>query len=503
MLPLNKECIPVEAILLHGDITPDAIAVVDDEISLTYRELKIAVTQLAHSIFEYFNNTDEKRAMVLSDGSADMVIAILAIQYAGGAYIPIEPKVPMERVRSIFNDASPRLIINDFRNSIRAKELSDALNIPQLTYQFDSSENIGSQPSVALPKLHPHTPAVVFFTSGSTGKPKGVELGHLGYQAWFNGIQECFNVTQGDRVALTTNHSFDLSLGELLLGLVSGATLVVAPQSTVRDPLSIIPWLNKHKITVWQSVPSLMKQILPFYDLSDALRSLKVLMFCGEPLELDLVRSFHTTFSHSPARAINLYGPVEASIQVTWCWADKYLDCDMTHVPIGKALAYANIDTIPHGKSDQELIVSGPHLALRYLDDEKDRKTFITEGGSNRYYKTGDLVLKREDGELVFNGRTDDQVKINGYRIELPEIEKALLQHTAATDACVIAHTEGTETKLVAFVVTKETNSREIRRQLSTSLPIYMLPKRFVFMDKLPLTQNGKRDKVLMKKEYI
>ncbi|MDF4801518.1 amino acid adenylation domain-containing protein [Vibrio parahaemolyticus] len=503
MLSLNKNSVPVENILLYGDTTPDAIAIVDDEKSLTYRELKLAVTNLARSIVDYFDNIEEKRAIVLSDGSTDMVVAILAIQCAGGAYIPIEPKVPLERVRSIFDDASPRLIINDLRNSERAIELSNALDIPQLTCQLNSLVTAENQPSPPLPKLLPKTPAVVFFTSGSTGKPKGVELGHLGYQAWFEGIQECFNVSQGDRVALTTNHSFDLSLGELLLGLVSGATLVVAPQSTVRDPLSIIPWLDKHKITVWQSVPSLMKQILPFYDLSDALTSLRVLMFCGEPLELDLARNFHTTFPKSLARAINLYGPVEASIQVTWCWADKYFDSNMVNVPIGKELAYANVDTIPHGQSGQELIVSGPHLALRYLDEDKDREAFISEDGSSRYYKTGDLVVKGEDGDLIFDGRTDDQVKINGYRIELPEIEKALLQHTAATDACVIAHTEGTEKTLVAFVVAEDTNSREMRRQLSTSLPVYMLPKRFVFMDKLPLTQNGKRDKVLMKREYI
>jgi D-alanine--poly(phosphoribitol) ligase subunit 1 len=494
--------IPIHRILAWAERSPSSLALQDQNHSLNYLQLKQVVTTQAQNILPSFISGREKRVIVLSEGSAEMVIAILATQLAGGAYIPIEPKVPFERIKAIYEAARPALLVYDTNQTNLARQLAVELGMPHLHCNLTSLLQSSHSPQTLLPQLLPSTPAVVFFTSGSTGTPKGVELAHYGYQAWYEGIQDCFTVEPGDRVALAANHSFDLSLGELLLGLVSGATLVVPTQSVVRDLLNFVPWVEENCITIWQAVPSLMRMLLQFHQSSARLQNLRILMLCGEALEVALVRKFYMSFPQTQAKAINLYGPVEASIQVSWCWAGEYISSDLVNVPIGKALKHAVIDMIPLDDSScHQLVIKGPHLALRYLDSDKTREAFIEDVDTPRYYKTGDLAVRNERGDLEYLGRIDHQVKINGYRIELSEIEYALINSADVEDACVVAIAKGAEQELVAFIVAKEISVPEIRGKLSSTLPLYMLPKRFVFLEQLPLTDNGKRDRVKMIRE--
>ncbi|CAE1147813.1 amino acid adenylation domain-containing protein [Serratia rhizosphaerae] len=506
---MSDRLIPVLSMMAHAEKQPNNIALSDDNSELTWSELKNSVINTAKSISSQINGASKKRVAVFFDGSAEMVIAILAVQLAGGAYIPLEPKIPDARIDAIFAAASPSLILTDGKNLQSCTAIASRLNVPLAVIDAGSPQPLTHHLGFTitpgeLPQLTPEMPAVVFFTSGSTGKPKGVELCHIGYQRWFEGVQELMSVKPNDRVALTTNHSFDLSLGEIVLALVSGAALYVPSQSTVRDPFSLLPWLDKHRITIWQSVPSLMRQILHFYPQSDALNSLRIMMFCGEPLEVSLVAKFKASFTHTSAQPLNLYGPVEASVQVSWCWAYEYLNSDLTVVPLGKPLKHAHITLKDFGDGTQEIQVSGEHLALRYLDEEKTRQAFIENDAPRpRYYRTGDIGRLNDNGDIEYQGRVDDQVKINGYRIELSEIERNIVEHFGARDACVLPVLKNERYELAAFVVTEQQDPKALRRKLAEYLPVYMLPRNIFFLDALPLTSNGKRDKVKLKMDYL
>lgn len=506
---MNNMLIPVLSMMEHAKNRPDNIALTDENSELTWMQLHNTVVNVAKKIAPVLSVGKEKRVAVFFDGSAEMVIAILAVQLAGGAYIPLEPKIPDVRIDAIFDASSPALMLTDGKNRQACEAIAARLAVPLAVIDAQSSQPVTelqgySAAGDALPSLTPQMPAVVFFTSGSTGKPKGVELSHIGYQRWFEGVQELMAVKPDDRVALTTNHSFDLSLGEIVLSLVSGAALYVPSQTVVRDPFSLLPWLDRHSITIWQSVPSLMRQILHFFPQSDALRTLRIMMFCGEPLEVSLVAKFREAFTHTSAQPLNLYGPVEASVQVSWCWAYEYLHSALTVVPLGKPLKHAQIQLVDFGEGSQEIQVSGEHLALRYLDEEKTRQAFIDHDPSRpRYYRTGDIGALNDNGDIEYRGRVDDQVKINGYRIELSEIEKNITAHFAASDACVIPVLTEDRYELAAFVVAENHDSKALRRTLAETLPVYMLPRRVFFLDALPLTSNGKRDKVRLKTEYL
>lgn len=508
-LNVNDVLIPVLSVMEHANNRPDKLALVDENNELTWVQLQDTVINVAKSIMPLVQAGKEKRVAVFFDGSAEMVIAILAVQLAGGAYIPLEPKIPDVRIDAIFETAAPNLILTDIKNSQACTAIASRLDVPLAIIDAQSSHPVrqcqGFVPEdCVLPTLTPQMPAVVFFTSGSTGSPKGVELSHIGYQRWFEGVQELMAVTPDDHVALTTNHSFDLSLGEIVLSVVSGATLYVPSQTIVRDPFSLIPWLDKHSITIWQSVPSLMRQILYFYPQSNALSSLRIMMFCGEPLEVSLVAKFRDSFTNTTARPLNLYGPVEASVQVSWCWAYEYMNSGLTIVPLGKPLKHAYIQLEHLGDGTHEIQISGEHLAIRYLEHEKTRLAFIDNDATRpRYYRTGDIGVLNDKGDIEYRGRIDDQVKINGYRIELSEIEKNIIERFAARDACVVPVLKEDRYELAAFVVSDNHDHKALRRTLAEALPIYMLPRTFFFLDVLPLTSNGKRDKVKLKMDYL
>lgn len=515
---MEIEDVPVNQIIELAKQQPDKLALVDHSVRLTYSALAQSISSVADKIKRHCANTDTPRVVVCSSGSAAMVINILAAQCAGAAYVPLELHIPEKRVDAIFADAVPCLILAEAENEQQTRKVAERHNVPVGITLFDENGDGDNYASVTLPSTQPpeqdldkvvteQTSAVLFFTSGSTGRPKGVDLAHAGYAKWFEGVAEISNVTSSDRVALTTNHSFDLSLGELLLGLVSGATLYVASQSLVRDPLTIVDWLDKNEITIWQSVPSLLKQIVSAHQNSESLQSLRLLLTCGEPLEVELVRKFKHNFKSSSARVLNLYGPVEASIQVAYCWADDYLSREEKVVPLGKPLKHAKLQLLNLDNGQQELCITGKHLAKRYLDQEKTLAAFITDRTQFEddavYYKTGDISSINELGDYTYQGRADSQIKLNGYRIETAEISQAICSETQASDAAVILHEGNNQKELVAFVVSEDTSKLNLRRAISKVLPVYMLPREIIFVPALPLTLNGKLDLVSLKQEYL
>ncbi|KPW37129.1 Non-ribosomal peptide synthetase [Pseudomonas coronafaciens pv. atropurpurea] len=509
---MDEMAVPILSIITLSSYQPDTIALVDDFSSVSYRNAIIHIETVSEQIASCVANSLTKRVMAYFAGSAEMVLAILGAQLSGAAYIPIEPKTPGSRIDAIADVAKPCVIMTDSQNRQGAQSIAERLGIPLVVLSLKNAgktldifrEGYREQPFI-VERLTSSTPAVVFFTSGSTGTPKGVELSHLGYYRWFEGVQDLIQVKRGDRVALTTNHSFDLSLGELYLGLMSGATLYVPRQSTVRDPLSLVPWLDQHEITVFQSVPSLMRRILLFRESAgQGLETVRTIMFCGEPLEQQLVKKVKDSFPFSHTRILNLYGPVEASVQVTYCWAEEYLGSEDVIIPLGKPLKHVVVRLVEVDDTSHELQITGDHLALRYLDEKKTRESFINDEAEGiRFYRTGDLGRLNARGDLEYHGRVDDQVKINGYRIELGEIEKTIIDHFKATDCCVLVEKSEGEPSLVAFVVSPNDSVADLRRAVADHLPTYMIPRTVIFIESIPLNTNGKRDKPSLRAEYL
>lgn len=503
---------PVISILMLAENRQERIALESDAKALNYGQLAESIRKVAAEIQDHGESVNQSRILLLANSSIELVVGLLAIQYSGNAYIPLESKVPFLRISEMITAARPKAILCDAQNVELANEIASKFNIQVFLLEIDKKESgellicvnekelIGNKFPSTLTDFGLDHPAVVFFTSGSTGKPKGVELFHLGYWHWFQSIKNILPLKDGDRIGFTTNISFDLSLGEILLGLMSGNTLVICDQEVVRDPVAYLNWLQNKKISIMQSVPSLLKQVVLHNTDNTSLADLKCLMMCGEALEVQLVRDFKQRFPMCKADVINLYGPVETSIQVSYCWADEYINSENINVPIGQPFQSAKLKLARINESDQfEICIAGNHLANGYLDVEKTTRAFVRDethfGSSEIFYRTGDLGRINIHGDYECLGRIDDQIKIKGYRVELGEIEHVIKNQQDIYDACVVSvKIEGLDT-LIAFVISEHKSAITLRRNIAQVLPGYMLPK-VIFVDNIPLTINGKRDKV-------
>jgi len=512
-------CVPVLEILKNCCNYSDNAALIDDRNELKYSDLGGCVNSLSLFLNKRVSGKG-KRIAIISDYNNELIIAILATMASGDVFVPIDSTLPMARVSEIVTAASPCLILCDKGNYIKAKEIADkhAIEISDIdilkgdkNLVFNiSGERIDSCESQKYnsPELHVDDPCVIYFTSGSTGKPKGVELSHGGYSYWYKNVSSLTRVDENDRVALSANYCFDISLGEILLALLSGSSLYICDQRIKKSPYDLVRWLEDYKITIFQIVPSLMKALMCNETRNFSLQSLRVLISTGENLEFRLVSEVISHFRNTNFRILNLYGPVEASIHVSYCWADRYIDRKVASIPIGKAFNDTNLKIVKKNEDDEsgELYIAGPQLALGYLNSEITEKSFNRErtpdGNSIRYYKTGDIVSLNSYGDIIYKGRLDSQVKIRGIRIEIGDVENSLKSISGVTDSIVLPCSEDNETILVAFAVCDKVLQKKLRRSLAGVIPIYMLPKHILFLDGLPINPNGKRDRALLKKMY-
>ena len=356
--------------------------------------------------------------------------------------------------------------------------------------------------------LHSVTPRdvmYVLYTSGTTGVPKGVILEHGGISNILLWMRREYAFTAGDRILQKTPYTFDASVWEFFLPLISGGTVVFAEPGGHRDPDYLVDAVRRHRITVLQLVPSMLRHILDREDFvsCDGLRY----VFCGgEPLTRDDQDRFLATHS---ASLVNLYGPTETSVQaLTWtCSAEA----PYPTVPIGRPVDNVTVRVldeelveVPVGEIG-ELHIGGIAVARGYLgDDERTARSFITDPFSTdpsaRLYRTGDLVREHPDGVFEFLGRRDDQIKVNGQRVELGEIEAALRGCPGVADAAVLPSPAGRAGELVAYLrlVTESQQPpalADLRRHLAERLPQYMIPGQVRVTDSFPYSAHGKLDK--------
>jgi amino acid adenylation domain-containing protein len=477
--------------------TPDAVAVVFEDASLTYAELNARANRLAHHL-RGCGVGAEVRVGVLMERSLEMVVSLLAVLKAAGAYVPLDPGLPAERLAYMLDDSAVPLVLVQaaLRGAVPAREGVEVLAVDAL------AERLAAEPA-ENPALGagPDSLAYVIYTSGSTGRPKGVMNQHRGVVNRLVWMQAHFGIGADDVVLQKTPFGFDVSVWEFFWPLQQGARLVVARPDGHRDPAYLRDVIEREGVTTLHFVPSMLQ---PFVEAVEAGRcpSLHHVVCSGEALSPALVERFYDRFA-GPVVLTNLYGPTEAAVDVS-CWTCSREDADGV-VPIGRPVSNtqlyvldSSLKPVPVGVPG-ELYIGGVQVARGYQGraamtaERFVPDPFSAEGGA-RLYRTGDRARWRADGAIEYLGRLDFQVKVRGFRIELGEIEAVLRQHESVTDSAVLARADAGEQRLVAYVV-GDAGVEELRAHVRRTLPEYMLPSAFVFLDALPLTANGKLDR--------
>lgn len=467
--------------------TPERIALVWDQTHLTYRELDRRSDRLAAALRRLPGFGAEQPVGVLANRGGRRIVALLGILKAGGAYLPLTPALPDERLGFILDDTECRIVLADAPGRVRL----DAMR-PGIAREIDGLES-EADGTTQVATVAPDDLAYILYTSGSTGQPKGVMVEHRGFVNMILGQIEGFDIGPDDRVLQVSSCSFDASLSEIFMALLTGGTLVLAGSDTILDRSRLLAVMADQAITVAGLSPSLLSA-LDFADFP----GLRLLISAGEAVDPVSARHYAARL-----RFINAYGPTEASV----CASYHEVGPERAYpagIPIGRPIPNSAIRIldrlsrpVPIGAVG-EICLSGPGLARGYRNSaDLTRAKFVGEG-AERFYRTGDLGLWLEEGEIVYRGRRDGQVKLNGRRVELGEIEAALrLVPGIAQAAVIVARAgEGRAGQLVAYVVAASPPDPEaVRRQLAAILPSYMIPSALVTLAALPLTLAGKLDR--------
>jgi len=479
--------------------TQDSPALVFDSESLTYRQLNDRANQLASYLRKQGVGPDVLVG-VCAERSVELVLALLASIKAGGAYVPLDPEYPKDRLITMLQDANPKVVLTQSVLRDRIPEGADNVFCLDEDWPLLDAEKTENLPLAVGGK----NISYAIYTSGSTGKPKGVPNIHDGIVNRLLWMQDTYKLTSQDRVLQKTPFSFDVSVWEFFWPLLTGATLVVARPGGHRDPSYLVDAIAEHGITTLHFVPSMLSIFLESGGL-ERCRSIRQVFVSGEALSSELQQRF---FKRMPAELHNLYGPTEAAVDVTY-WQCRPED-KRSFVPIGRPVANtqiyildAKLQPTPIGVPG-ELHIGGIQLARGYLNrPELTEEKFIRDPFSDdpgaRLYKTGDLARFQTDGNIEYLGRTDFQVKLRGLRIELGEIE-SVLEKCADVRQAVATVREDTpgDKRLVAYLIAEadtQLQSDDLRRELKDRLPEYMVPSRFVFVEKFPMTTSGKVDR--------
>lgn len=477
--------------------TPDQIAIIFEESTLTYTELNDKANQLAYYLKDK-GVKPETLVGICVNRSLDMMIALLAILKAGGAYVPFDPAYPQERLAFIAEDTGIDLLLTQ-------SDLIDGL--PILNCEFIKLDTDRKKLSIypttnIVSDVKAENLAYVIYTSGSTGIPKGVMMQHNSVTNQLMWIVQYLHLNHTNIILQQTSISFDVSVLELFEALISGGKLVIAKPDGHRDNLYIIDLIRLQNITTMHLSPSVL-QILMGTSGFDRCESLKQVCSAGEALPVSIANDFS---NRNNAALFNMYGPTEAAIIVTSFPITDQLNIDS--VPIGKAVNNTqiyildeNYQSVPEGEVG-ELFIGGMQVARGYLNrqeltEERFIKGVLNQNKEGKIYKTGDRARFLVDGNIEYLGRVDHQIQLRGNRIEPGEIEARLIEYPDIKNALVVLH-EGQYNNqyMVAYLLSDTSiHNGEIRTFLSLTLPSAMIPSSFVTLKEFPLTINGKVDR--------
>ncbi|QCD57260.1 non-ribosomal peptide synthetase [Streptomyces hawaiiensis] len=489
--------------------TPDGVCLVGDAESLTFVEVDRRAEALAGAL-RARGVGPERLVGVCLERSVEMVVALLGVLKAGGAYVPLDPGYPADRIRHLLDDSGVRLVVGDPGHASSALLPGSVTLVPVTEEAGPPAERSvveGAQPE-------PHHLAYVIYTSGSTGKPKGVAITHANITAFLEWNQRLCRLTERDSALLNHSVAFDNSVWEIFQCLVSGAQLHLANSTAAYDPEAFLRELSERRISTLNATPSQMRILLEATDdPARGLASVRLVFTGAEAVPHDVARRILEVTAEG-CQVFNEYGPTEATVTSAYCPITTELIDRHAHrpsVPFGQATDNARLyvldprlrPVVPGCRG--QLYVGGVAVGRGYLGQPARTAQvylpdpFAEEPGA-RMYATGDVVQLLPDGNLVFLGRDDHQVKVRGFRIELGEIESVLRTHSAVTDCVVAVHRTATGVEqLAAYVIPQAAadtatsfTPAHLREHLAGQLPSYMVPQCYTVIDQIPLTPNGK-----------
>jgi amino acid adenylation domain-containing protein len=487
--------------------SPDAVALQMADERLTYRELNEWANQLSHHL-KSLGVGPQVVVGISIDRSFELIIALIAVLKAGGAYLPLDPDYPQSRLAFMMEDARVAAVLTmaDHKASLPAD------GVPLICMDTDR-ETIAGYPTDNPPQhAAPDHPAYIIYTSGSTGMPKGVMIHHRSMLNFVQSASREYAITADDRILQFASINFDASVEEVYPCLTRGARLVLRTASMMDSLAVFVENCRQWGVTVLDLPTAFWHELIRALDeeglrLPDAVR---LVIIGGEKAQPEQLELWHQTVGGA-VRLINTYGPTEGTVVATSCDLTRYAqpaDGEQA-VPIGRPIANVRayildryLQPVPQGVSG-ELHLAGEGLAQGYLNrPDLTAQRFIADpfgdGSGGRLYKTGDLARHMPDGNIEYKGRIDSQVKIRGFRVEIEEIVSALKAHAAVADAHVLATDEAQDQqRLIAYIVTSDASSEfqhQLRRHLKQRLPDFMIPSGFVRLEKFPLTPSGKID---------
>lgn len=504
-VPFRDDTTLGELIQAQIDRDPDAIALVAaDGERLTYSELGARANRLARAL-RGMGVEPGDRVALLAPRSVEAYVGLLAVVVAGGAYVPIDPSYPQDRVRYMLEDSGARVVLTHGP----VAELHAATGTPVI----DLAAHRPETDAPLSPAASPDDLAYVIYTSGSTGRPKGVMIEHRSVVNRLAWMQRCHPIGASDTLLQKTPISFDVSVWELFWWAIEGATLALPAVGAEKDPRELLGAIERDGVSVVHFVPSMLAPFLSLLESNPRLvpsaRSLTAVFTSGEALEPRHVEQFRRVFAATgvtPPRLVNLYGPTEATVDVSWfeCPVDEA--APVATVPIGRPIDNTALYIVDRGGQPQplgapgELCIAGVGLARGYLDrPELTAERFVpnTVTGEGVMYRTGDIARRLASGDIEYLGRMDGQVKIRGNRVEVGEVAAAVAAFDGIEDAAVTVGSDAARGAfLIAYyVATHALPDADLRAHLAALLPAFMVPAYFVRIDALPLSPSGKLDR--------
>lgn len=483
--------------------SPDALAIISTNMRLSYGQVLRRSVWIASELHRLGVSRNTLVAIAMEKGW-EQTVGVLGVLLAGAAYLPIDPTLPRDRCAELLRLGDVKVMLTQ---SWIDRQWPEQLN--RICVDVSPLASSEAAPDVAH---DPHDLAYTIFTSGSTGTPKGVMIDHRGAVNTVLEVNQRFSVLPTDRVFALSSLSFDLSVFDIFGTLAAGGTIVVPDESQIRDPAKWLAWLTDERVTVWNSAPALMQLLLEYLDgrAIPVPESLRLVMLSGDWIPVAVAKRL--TQPDNRLRVVSLGGATEASIWSNYFVIDE-VKPEWKSVPYGKPLAnqtmYVLDDRFQHRPVwvPGHIYIGGVGLAQGYRGDpEKTKASFINHPRTGeRLYRTGDLGRYLPDGNIEFLGRDDGQIKLQGYRVELGEIETALAQHPAISVAVAsaISASHGAK-RLVAGIVYVEgavpVDAGELRAFLETKLPRHMVPSFFRTFARIPLNVNGKVDRAALAK---
>lgn len=513
---------------------PEAAAIVFEGTTWTRAELQDFAVRIARALHAGGVRRDDRVAVWL-DKSPEAVGALLGVMMADAICVPLDPTGPAPRLAGILQDCEPSMLISSGTKAKRLEALAaegcelppvlvtggvplalspDARGIASVMLEPEGEESGEERGEAAAPppsKIIDEDLAYILYTSGSTGKPKGVMISHRAIVAFSDWAGAYFALQAQDRVASHSPLHFDLSLFDVWTALAHGACVHLVPQGISFMATDLVRFIAESRVTVWQSVPSVLRMIArQLGDPGPEFDQLRLIFFAGEPYPPAELRDLMSRLPK--ARYHNIYGATE--INDVTCHALTKLPGDQA-LPIGVPCAHMEVlvlgeagEVLSEEGAVGELCARGPTLAKGYWGDPAmTAAKFVQDPRHDLYpdpiYRTGDLVRIGEGGTLHYVGRRDSQVKIRGFRVNIGEVEEALLRHDAISEVAVIDEldAEGTRTLTACFIAPGEApDARALKRHCLALLPNYMVPERFVPVDLLPRTSTGKIDRQALRR---